>query len=244
MTSALDNAIRNAVEDDLITAAPSSLRLEGVTPARQARSQATFRALIVAGRKALEQKNFDAVTIEEIAQAAGASVGAFYGRFANKEAFFAAIQEITVSDVEAQLRRLLADRKVGAAENAVFMRSITRFWVNIYRKNRGLYLAAFKHSSSLPGAWTPFKRLGWTCAGLVCAALLPRLKADGRRISEKDVRAAFQFVNGLLVNAVVNDPGPISLDYPEMEDMVERFFCSFFGIGDAPPKTRRRKETR
>lgn len=226
------------VEDALITA--TSMRLAGVAPARQARSQATFRALIMAGRKALEQKNFDAVTIEDIAQAAGVSVGAFYGRFANKEAFFSAIQEITVAEIQGQLGRLLANPTVAAAGDAAFMHAIGRFWVNIYRSNRGLYLAAFKHSSSMPGAWTPFKRLGWHCAGLVCAQLLPRgLKTGGRSATEQDVRAAFQFVNGLLVNAVVNDPGPISLAEPAMEDMVGRFLCSFFAITGGTTKARR-----
>lgn len=229
------------MEDDVITA--TSMSLAGVAPARQARSQATFRALIAAGRKALDQKNFDAVTIEDIAQAAGVSVGAFYGRFANKEAFFSAIQEITVAEVQRQLERLLAAPAVAAAGDAAFMHAIGRFWVNIYRNNRGLYLAAFKHSSSMPGAWTPFKRLGWHCAGLVCAQLLPRgLKTGGRRATEKDIRAAFQIVNGLLVNAVVNDPGPISLDEPEMEAMVGRFLCSFFAIEGAATRTRRGKE--
>lgn len=206
------------------------MQLAGVTPARQARSEATFRALIMAGRKALDQKNFDAVTIEEIANSAGASVGAFYGRFANKEALFSAIQEITVTKVDRELRALLADPGLQTANDAAFMQSIGRFWVNIYRKNRGLYLAAFKHTSSHPSTWTPFKRAGWTIAGLVIEKLMPRLQACGRPSSEKEIRAAFQFVNGLLVNAVVNDPGPISLDDAEMEHMVTHFLCTFFGI--------------
>lgn len=216
------------MEDTHITL--SSVQLEGVTPARQARSEATFRALIVAGRKALDRKNFDDVTIEQIAHMAGASVGAFYGRFANKEAFFFAMQEITVAEIERELTTLLARPGIARADDRAFMRVLARFWVSIFRKNRGVYLAAFKHTPSHPSSWTPFKRAGWNIAGQVIEKLLPRLKARGTPSSEKEVRAAFQVVNGLLVNAVVNDPGPISLDDAEMQSMVTRFLCTYFGI--------------
>jgi AcrR family transcriptional regulator len=62
--------------------------MRGVTPHQQARSEATFQAFIAAGRKALKDKTFDQMAIGDIARAAGLSVGAFYGRFENKEAFF------------------------------------------------------------------------------------------------------------------------------------------------------------
>ena len=208
----------------------TKVQLDGVTPALQARSQATFSALIQAGRRMMGAKDFEAVTVNEIARTAGASIGAFYGRFANKEVFFSAIQEITVSDIEAGMRSLLAQSSVRQAGDREFLFAIARFWVGFYRTHRGLYVASFKHSRTRPGAWTPFKRLGRNIVSLVIKQLVPRLQRIGRPKSGREIRVAFQFVNGLLVNAVVNDPGPLSLDDAAMEQSVARFLCAYFDI--------------
>ena len=207
--------------------------LRGVTPARQARSEATFQALIQAGRKALEQKFFDELTIGDIARAAGASVGAFYGRFENKEVFFSAIQEITVSDIEKLLRVRLADPAIEAADDAAFLAAFAKFSVGVFREHRGLYIASFKHSSTRPGAWSPIRRLGYNISGLVAERLAPRLRQRGVPATEREIRVGLQFMNGLLVNAVLNDPGPLSLDDREMEQAIARFLCSFFRIDTA-----------
>jgi AcrR family transcriptional regulator len=222
------------------TATKTRIQLDGVTPALQARSQATFNALIQAGRRVMGAKEFEAVRISEIARTAGASVGAFYGRFANKEVFFSAIQEITVSDIEAGMRALLAQPSVEKAVASEFLFAIARFWVGFYRTHRGLYLASFKHSRTRPSSWTPFKRLGRNLVSLVIKQLAPRLRQLDRARSEREIRIAFQFVNGLLVNAVVNDPGPMSLDDAEMERSVARFLCAYFGI-QAPTATKKRR---
>jgi AcrR family transcriptional regulator len=215
-------------------------RLRGVTPARQGRSEATFRALIQAGRKALDAKFFDEMTIEDIARAAGASVGAFYGRFENKEAFFSAIQEITVSDLEAELKAQLAQRKVEAASDKGFLVAVAKFSVGVFRKHRGLYIASFKHSSTRPGAWSPIRRLGYGASGLIAAKLAPRLRRLGKPLSERKIRIGLQFMNGLLVNAVLNDPGPLSLDDREMPAYIARMLCAYFGIDGVGQTTRAR----
>ena len=229
--------------DDAATIA--RVGLDGVTPATQARSQATFNALIRAGRRVMDTKDFEAVSIQEIARTAGSSIGAFYGRFANKEVFFSAIQEITVSDIEAGMRALLVQPSVEQAGDSEFLVAIAHFWIGFYRTHRGLYVASFKHSRTRSGAWTPFKRLGRDLVTLVIKQLVPRLQRLDKPRSEREIRIAFQFVNGLLVNAVVNDPGPLSLDDVEMERSVASFLCTYFGIQapaarrKAAPRTRK-----
>ena len=218
------------------------IQLDGVTPAMQARSQATFNALIRAGRQVMGAKDFETVRISEIVRTAGTSIGAFYGRFANKEFFFSAIQEITVSEIEAGMRALLAQPSLEQAGDSEFLSAVARFWVGFYRTHRGLYVASFKHSRTRPGAWTAFKRLGRNLVALVIEQLAPRLQQLGKPRSEREVRIAFQFVNGLVVNAVVNDPGPLSLDDAEMERSVARFLCAYFGV-QAPAAAKHRART-
>ncbi len=207
------------------------MQLEGVAPLLQARSQATFYALVNAGLKVMEATDFETATVNQIARTAGVSVGAFYGRFANKDVFFEAIQEITVAHIETDLHVLLDSSEIKESANQVFLTLVAEFWVGFYRAHRGLYLAAFKHARHRPGAWTPFKRLGWNIAGLMVNTLTPRLNASRKGRSEREIRIAFQFINGLLVNAVLNAPGPILLDDEEMSTYISKFLCTYFEVG-------------
>lgn len=208
-------------------------KLEGVLPTRQARSGATFLALVKAGREALKSGTLEDMTIGDLAKTAGASVGAFYGRFENKEAFFNVILQLTTGEIWEALRSLTVDLERRRASTEECLATFAHFWVATFRTHRSLYIAAIKHVSSVPGAWTPFTQLGWASAELAFKTLQPRLRAEEAIDDERQVRIAFQFINGLLVNATINDPGPVHLDDSEMENQVLHFLRSFLGIGRA-----------
>lgn len=226
---------------DALPASPQ-LRVDGITPARQARSEATFKALLQAGREALEQGALESMTISDLARAAGASVGAFYGRFENKDVFFSAVQHLVVAEAEQGFRALLDKLERDGASVTRFLETVAGSAVTLFRENRGLYRAAFKHSSAQPGAWTPFKQLGWTNASLLVERLLPRLAREGVACDAMQIRVAAQFVNSLLVNATINDPGPIRLDDPAMVEHITRFLCLFLGVERVPKALRKKRK--
>jgi AcrR family transcriptional regulator len=223
----LDDDAEPVARDDGKFPIDDFLARQEATPARQARSEATFHALIQAGRRALDGGSLEKISISEVCRAAGTSVGAFYGRFENKDVFFSAIQRSALADVWDGIQQMLRELDARDAPAAEFLESIAAFWVRIYRENRGLYLAAFKHASTRPGAWTPFKKLGWSGSALIARTLANRLPGSH---DDLPVRQAMQFVNGLLVNATINDPGPIHLDDPEMVAHVSRFLCLYLEV--------------
>lgn len=58
----------------------------GVKPAMQARSRATRQRVLKILEKSVQDNSIDALTVADIARKAKSSVGAFYGRFADKAA--------------------------------------------------------------------------------------------------------------------------------------------------------------
>ncbi len=60
---------------------------QGVLPATQPRSRATRDRIVAALETLLRKRRLEAVTIADIAQEAGVSVGAVYRRFENRDAF-------------------------------------------------------------------------------------------------------------------------------------------------------------
>ncbi len=208
----------------------------GVATNHQVRSEDTYQALIRAGRRALEARHFEKITIANLARDAGTSVGAFYGRFENKQAYFAAIQQTIVEEIEDRVQRMLDKLENENACVAEFLSTIAAMWVFNFSCNKGLYLFAFKDSTALPDLWTPFKRLGWNTSGQIAALLRPRLKAIAIPAKERDIRIAMQFINSVLVNATINDPGPIHLEGGEMAPYLAKLLCVFLGL--EPPRPR------
>ena len=78
--------------------------------------------------------------------------------------------------------------------------------------------AALQHDDTRPDRWSTFKGLARaTTAG----ATPPLLRAMGKgraAAKSRGIAFGFQVVLGTLVNAILNDPGPLSLHDREMED--------------------------
>jgi AcrR family transcriptional regulator len=80
--------------------------------ARQAeRSEATRRAVLEAATRRFGEAGFDAVTVDEIAAAAGVAKGAVYHHFASKEALFEAVFERTSAELAERIRGQLRGRQ-------------------------------------------------------------------------------------------------------------------------------------
>ena len=75
------------------------------TPRRNPRAQRTRSALIVARRRLFSQKPLDAVTVDDIVQAAEVGKGSFYNHFPDREALLRAISAEIRAGVERAVSR-------------------------------------------------------------------------------------------------------------------------------------------
>jgi AcrR family transcriptional regulator len=110
-------------------------------PPQQARSRRTMARLLAATVSVIEDNGLAAVTIPEIAAAAGVSAGAIYRRFADKEALLrSAFLQVLEESQETNRANLPADRFRGRSlEDA--LRALGRALVAQYRGRTGLLKA-------------------------------------------------------------------------------------------------------
>lgn len=184
--------------------------IEGALPAKQQRSRATRDRLLAAGFELVETRDFDALSVAEIAQAAGCSVGAFYVRFTDKDAFFRALVAERLARGRASLPAAL--RKAGDP-----VASMVAVSVESFRRRPGLLRSALRRSMEDPTVWSPLREHGHHMGDELVAALAEQ---RGRRLgktAEHRLRFAFQMMMGTLVNALVNQPGPLQLDDARLE---------------------------
>lgn len=198
------------------------LKTRGISPAQQSRSKATFDALISAGLEIIEEKDFGSTTVGDVAAMAGASVGAFYERFESKEVFFSALQEIVATEIEVAVRRCVAHPSFAGFDATTAIFSIVAVWLAGIRKHRGLMRASLRHFPERAEAWFPLARLGKNMTEIYADVLLTRSKRTQRAVLIENVSIAVQFVHGLIVNMILNDPGPLKLDDGKLETSICR----------------------
>jgi AcrR family transcriptional regulator len=208
---------------------------------RQKRGQVTYDALLDTAFVMLEDREFDEISIAELAQKAGYSVGAFYARFRSKDELFDALVERHLRD-----RRRVRERQFATASDAALLHELLEETVRYYWGRRRFWRAALIRSIRDPEFWGPIRKLSHEFAD----ALLGRIAARARRplteAEQANVRFAVQLAFGLINNTILNRPGPFFLEQGQFVDNLVRAFRLVSGYDDigATPAERRHAKSR
>lgn len=185
--------------------------LPELTTTRQRRSLQNALAMLDAGRRLLETRSLEELSVEAVCQEAGTTVGAFYGRFESKLAFFVTMQRLQTLRsrvaIEAFIQRYAATREL-----SVLCTALVELTVDNFRENTGVLRASLQHTRE--GMWDVFKESGDRYRKLMedkFAPAMPDMEPPARRLR---ILFAYQALAGILVHAVLNDPGPLSLNDP------------------------------
>jgi AcrR family transcriptional regulator len=116
-----------------------------VRPPKQKRSQESLERVLEASIALLEDKGFDAFTIQDVSQRAEVSVGAIYARFGSKETLLRAVHQHAMESIGAQQHDAVAavDGKAGKPVHDVIVDGV-RAVASVFRGNERL-LRAFMH---------------------------------------------------------------------------------------------------
>lgn len=200
-------------------------------PPRQRRARETEQALLGAGRELLAKRDFAAVSVAQIAAACQVSVGAFYGRFRDKMAYFEALRALVMEETSASIDRYLAQERWEDVPTSVLLDKAARFMVLGTQANRGVMRASLRHASTKPEEWQPHRQNGEAIVERMVQLLVPRLSLPAD-VAELRVRFAMQAVFSVLVNALLNDSGPLHLDDERMIPELSRMMAGYLGVTD------------
>jgi AcrR family transcriptional regulator len=201
---------------------------DGVKPAHQLRSRKRRDELINAGIKLLLTKSISQISIIELAATCGYSVGTFYSRFEDKKSFFQALQEASTTLLLDQIHKNFDSEHWKDAPTSAIFRQVVDTTVGILLSDtRGVVKESVIGVSEDPNSWLPIKE----CGDLISSKLLEMLegrflKNDPQR-SRDSILFALQMFYGTLVQAVVNDPGPIKIDDPKFCDNLTRMMMVY-----------------
>lgn len=173
----------------------------------QKRSQKTYDALITTTFKLLEKREFDDISIAELALQAGYSVGAFYARFRSKDELFDALVVRHLAD-----RTKARDQLFSTLPDAELIEGLIEETVRYYWSRRRFWRAAMVRSMRDPSFWEPIRKQGIRFSELLLARIVTRARRPLTETDEINVRFAVQLALGTINNAIINRPGPIFME--------------------------------
>jgi AcrR family transcriptional regulator len=194
----------------------------GVTPSRQKRSREMTAALLEAGADLLRTRSLGELSIEALCVNVGATVGAFYSRFESKEAYFNTLIELAARDGERRLSGMAENTRHADASLDERCRFLVGGIIDWIRSHEGVLRAALQHDDTRPDRWSTFKGLARGTADRVTPALLQGMGKGRKTAKTRAIGFGIQVVLGTLVNAILNDPGPLSLHDRDMEVRLSR----------------------
>ncbi len=208
-----------------------------VRPPLQSRSEQSLAKMVAACRALAEERgNLDDIALSEVVAAAKTSIGAFYGRFKDKEAFLAYVLEVALSEAEHIMLRSIAEVPVwqsGPAEAIVG--EIVRVYLEQFRENRGLFRAALRHYAVREPKLNPMREANRRISGLAVPWLASQLGGRSRDTAAFEARAGIQFLVGTLCNVLLNDPGPLHLDDDAIAPHLSRMLKRYLGVPESAP---------
>ena len=206
---------------------------------KQQRARKTYDALVSTAFKLLADREFDSISVAELSQAAGYSVGAFYARFKSKDELFDALIAQHIEE-----RKRVRDPLFDTLPEETWIHGLVADAVNYYWKRRRFWRAALIRSMQDPDFWQPLRDLGRDFA----TSFVKRMSNEARRplteAEEMNVRFATQIFLSTINNTIINRPGPIFMGQAEFVDNLARAFRLVSGYDDlvrqAPSKARGR----
>jgi AcrR family transcriptional regulator len=208
-------------------------------PAYQNRSREQRDRLLKAGERAFAASGFWQTHITDIAKRAGCSVGSFYRRFEDKEAFFLALQSDMAARAEANIAKFFEDpeRETEALDDLIIR--LARNTARTMRGIEGYYRALFELSLRGQNVWPPMRRV----EAIEAEFLVRLLKARGVAVDDKTQKRAhlaIRMMHGQIISAMLHGPGPWTADDPELHEELGLMLIRYLGIDGAPkPKSKR-----
>jgi AcrR family transcriptional regulator len=194
-------------------------------PVKQDRSQQTRDRLLAAGFKLLRRGHFDALSVADIARAAGCAVGSFYLRFVDKDKFFLALAEMRREQSRAQLENWYE----GVTRDTIVARAMQRE-LGFVVDQPDFWRAALRRGATDPDFWQEFRELGRESVDRFIETYARLMGRSPGEAEVEHVRFAFQMVRGTLNNTLMNQPGPLRFDDPEFRRQIERAFRLVAGL--------------
>lgn len=206
--------------------------MDGVLPASQARSRDARDRLLRAGEAVFAKIGYDSAHVSDITAAAGCSVGSFYRRFRDKEAFFKALHH-RFSELNAVNGVQFFEKSEWQARaSADVIRAFVRNSLTFLKSNSGFFRALFQRTIADGGAdyWPDIKKSEVIRARELAKFL--RARGEGGDGIEAQCFFSLRVADGAIVHSLLHEVYSPEEEESVVDDLA-RMIVSFLGLEQA-----------
>jgi AcrR family transcriptional regulator len=173
------------------------------------------RRLYEAARHLLAHDDLEQVTVARIAAEAGVSVGAFYERFPSKDNFLGRLIDRQLRGATDSIEQELNLRTWGHRDPEDIVRAIVEHIVStLHGADAGIVRTALKRGASWPAYLEPLAEYRRMVAQRAVSLLAHRVQGVGN--PKLAVRAIIQMLHATMLDALLQDHGPLRAGRPEI----------------------------
>jgi AcrR family transcriptional regulator len=165
---------------------------------QQKRSRAATERMLEAGRRLLNERDFDQISVQDLVKAAGTSIGSFYHNFGTKDVFFHTLVLEMAVNREATARENFGDTPIERLP-AVLVRGA----IDNHRRYQGLLRATIRQHLSGSRVWEPITAMGQNIAEEYNRRLEAHLGRPLKAREKERVAFAFVWLYGILAQSVL-----------------------------------------
>lgn len=181
-------------------------KIDGVFETLQDRSRKSRDAFIESGIVLLNEIRFNDLKVSDLAQHSGRSVGSFYKRFEDKEAFFRALQVATVTRDRKIIEERLGAARLAAMSPLQVLHEMVDTLADIFSsKVRGVLRESLLRILEPEDGWAPMRSSGQDVQRRIVERLKAAYPGLGEAEAERKLRFCYQITVGVLQNDLVND---------------------------------------
>jgi AcrR family transcriptional regulator len=207
--------------------------LQWVRTPHQDRSRKTLERLLDTAEALLQERGFDNVSVAEIAQAAGSSVGAFYARFRDKNGLLHHLHERFCEEAMATAQTALDPARWEGAGTEEILTALIGFLERNHRTRSGMFRAFLLVGHGDPRFQERERRLSERVLERLTALLLQRREEIGHPDPPFAIAFGMELVTGVLRDRYVLGahrqavlPRAVAGLTPELV----RAYCSYLGL--------------
>ena len=187
--------------------------IPGVFEARQNRSVKSRDGFIKAGIEALNEMHFDDLKIAELAKASNNSVGSFYTRFQDKEAYFRALRAYTADGIDREFNATFTVAKLRAVPPAEALDLLVDHIGAVFSSRyRGVLRETYPRIMDADDPWAPIRRSADHTMQTLHEGLGDAFPAFGQAETQTRLSFCFQMIVGVLQNDMINNRHVFTLE--------------------------------
>ena len=194
---------------------------------QQQRSRDKQKGLLAAGLYLTENRDWDTVTIAEIAAQSGFSVGSFYTRFRSKQSYLDVLIILVAEQMQQQMDVFAHKLRSKPRSALQIVTAFVDLSMDHYARLSGIIRMSVLHRRK--DVAHPFIAMRMYSCQQFIDFLMPHIQLRGKAAKTR-LQFAHQMMNSTLVNAVLTDPGPLHVSDPAFKREMVIALCAYLGI--------------